>query len=195
MVRLPMLSAHLADYYGAVKQLYAALTAEVSGADEELTLETVLWAAANFISCAPDQRPPEQREVVLKGLGWAIEQLADAYRDPEVSGASPSPWHKPLELRFDDLPLGRCSIWDAKGYSLVMDVRRDIAEGLIAAVSGSAEGEPTLEDLALQAAEWLERDHDLPPSSDRQSKAIAFALRERIKRSLPASPADSEGGK
>lgn len=44
-------------------------------------------------------------------------------------------WHKPLELRFDGLPLGRCSIWDAKGYSLVMDVRRDIAEGLIAAVN------------------------------------------------------------
>lgn len=37
-------------------------------------------------------------------------------------------WQKPLELRFDDLPLGRCSIWDAKGYSLVMDV-------LIAAVN------------------------------------------------------------
>lgn len=73
-------------------QHHAGTAPEVSGADEELTLETVLWAAANFISCAPDQRPPEQREVVLKGLGWAIEQLADAYRDPEVSGASPRPW-------------------------------------------------------------------------------------------------------
>lgn len=43
--------------------------------------------------------------------------------------------HLPLELRFDDLPLGRCSIFDAKGYSLVADVRRDIARDLITAVN------------------------------------------------------------
>jgi len=61
---------------------------------ENLTLETVLWAAANFIACAPDLRPPEQREVVLKGLEWAMEAFADS--------SPPDAWQASLEgIKFD----------------------------------------------------------------------------------------------
>lgn len=45
--------------------------------------------------------------------------------------ATPRPWHTPLSLRFDDLPLGRASIWDAKGYSLIFNARRDVAQEFV----------------------------------------------------------------
>lgn len=57
--------------------------------ENDLTLETVLWAAANFISCAPDLRPPEQREAVLKGLGWAMETFAETAAPPAAGEVAP----------------------------------------------------------------------------------------------------------
>jgi hypothetical protein len=78
----------IADWDSQRAEAKAGQPAAASESDEpaeDVTLETALWAAANFISCAPDHRPPEQREAVLKGLWWAIETFTAASPEPAAT--------------------------------------------------------------------------------------------------------------
>lgn len=111
--------------------------------DTSVTLETVLWAAANFISCAPDQRPPEQRDVVLKGLRWAMENLS-----PKPS----TEW----EAKARKAAMQLCTI---KGEPFSIDWRNQAAEQIASfASSAYSEGVKVERERCAKIAKTIKTD-------------------------------------